>query len=86
MKIYMVGDNGPEHNRVRSLHRTYECAFREWNKLRLELLEKAKSFLNGDRYEKMWKEIVDNLSCEDPEKIDNYPHDTPYIREYELQK
>ena len=30
------------------------------------------------------RDIVKNLSCEDPEKINNFPHETPYIEEREV--
>ena len=33
----------------------------------------------------MYKEIISRLSETDPAKIDNYPQETPYIREEELQ-
>lgn len=49
MKIYIVGDHGPEHN-------------------------------------SMWKEMIRNLSCNDPEKIDNGAWETPYIQEHEVKK
>ena len=42
MKVFIVGDHGPEHNSIRSIHKTYAGAFREWEKLRLELLADAK--------------------------------------------
>lgn len=87
MKIYVVGDHGPEHNSIHSIHRTYDGALKAWNKLRLELLGHAKSFLNRDTCsEEMWQRIVDNLSCEDPNRIDNYPHETPYIQEYDVEE
>jgi len=38
---------------------------------------------NGDD---MYLRIIENLSCEDPEKIDNYPHETPYIQEIDLEE
>jgi hypothetical protein len=87
MIVYIVGDNGPEHNTVRSIHKTQEGALKAWNQLRIELLEKAKKFLKLDDKsgKEMWQRIIDNLSCEDPEKIDNYPQDTPYIRKYEVE-
>jgi CMP-2-keto-3-deoxyoctulosonic acid synthetase len=31
--------------------------------------------------EDMYLEMIKKLSEEDPEKIDNFPHDTPYLRE-----
>ena len=33
----------------------------------------------------MYEMMVKNLSCEDPKVIDNYPHETPYIYEEELE-
>lgn len=86
MKVYAVGDCGPEHNSVRSVHKTYNSALNAWNALRLELLGKAKSFLKDEKSSnEMWERIIKNLSCKDPEKIDNYPHETPYIQEYDVE-
>lgn len=88
MKVYIVGDCGPEHNSIMSVHKSYNNALKVWNKLRLELLNRAKSSLkNRDKdSEDMYKEMVKNLSCKDPKKIDNYPHETPYINEYKLKE
>ena len=87
MKVYVVGDYGPEHNSIRSVHQTHKGALKEWNRLRVELLEHAKDFLKKSKFNKeMWQRMVDNLSCEDPKKIDNYPHETPYIEEYKVKK
>lgn len=87
MKVYVVGDHGPEHNHIRSIHKTYKGALREWNKLRLELLRKARSFMKKDKFDKeMWKRMIKNLSCRNPKKIDNYPHETPFIEEWEVKR
>lgn len=91
MKIYIVGDDGPEHNSIHSVHRTYEGALKVWNDLRLDLLERAKSSLKSSlkrdsSSREMWQRMANHLSCEDPKKIDNYPHETPYIREYEVKE
>lgn len=85
--IYLVGDSGPEHNSVRSAHKSYVNAVKDWNKLRLELLNEAKESLKETNKfsKKMYREIVKNLSCKIPNKIDNYPHETPYIFEIELK-
>ena len=32
----------------------------------------------------MYLEMIEKLSEEDPAKIDNYPHDTPYLKEEEV--
>ncbi|MBU2522952.1 MAG: hypothetical protein KKE23_01525 [Nanoarchaeota archaeon] len=34
----------------------------------------------------IYLEIIEKLSCEDPEKIDNYPHETPYIHKEEIEE
>lgn len=34
--------------------------------------------------EPMYAEMIKKLSEEDPDKIDNYPHDTPYLMEEEV--
>jgi len=85
--IYVVGDHGPEHNSIFCIHKTYEEAFKSWNKLRKNLLDNAKYYLKkSDKYSKeMYERIVENLSCENPKIIDNYPHETPYIIEEELK-
>ena len=36
---------------------------------------------NGDD---MYLDMIKKLSEEDPEKIDNYPHDTPYLKTEEV--
>jgi len=86
-KIYVVGDNGPEHNSIDSIHKTYKGAFKAWNELRKDLLNNAKGFLKrSDKFSKdMYETMVKNLSCKDPKSIDNYPHETPYIHEEELE-
>ena len=87
MKVYIVGDDGPEHNLIRSIHRTYEGALNAWNELRISMLAIAKSRLKEDRFDpKMWGEIVRNLSCKDPKKMENYPQDTPYLKEYDVDE
>lgn len=85
MKVYVVGDHGPEHNSIRSIHKTRKGALKAWDGLRIELLEHAKSFLSKRKEDELFERIVRNLSCKDPEKIDNYTHETPYVQEYEVE-
>ena len=86
IKVYVVGHSGPEHNSIQSIHKTYEGALKAWDKVRIDLLENAKYFFEKYKNDEMWQRIVNNLSCEDPEKINNSPHETPYIREWDLEK
>lgn len=84
LKVYIVGDCGPEHNSIRNIHKNYSSALKEWNILRIELLNNAKRYSKRDKKEEMWHRMVKNLKCKDPKKIDNYPNETPYINEYTL--
>ena len=87
MKVYVVGHRGADSNSIDSIHKTYEGALKAWNNVRIDLLENAKSFLNREEFgQKMWRRIVKNLSCKDPEKIDNSPHETPYIQEWDVEE
>jgi len=36
MKVYVVGDEGPGHSTIRSVHRTYEGSLKAWDELRTE--------------------------------------------------
>lgn len=89
MKVYVVGHHGPEHNTIISIHKTRRGALKAWNKVRLQLLKEAKESLAREHdysgWEDMYERMVKNLSCKNPEKIDNYPHETPYISEYEIE-
>jgi len=87
MKIYVVGHHGPEHNQIISIHKSREGAVKAWNKVRLRLLNEAKRLAKSSKYDHgMWSEMIKNLSCKDPDKIDNYPHETPHINMRELEK
>lgn len=86
--IYVVGDCGPEHNSIFCIHETFKEASKSWNKLRRELLRQAKYHMKrSDKFSReMFERTVKNLSCKNYKLIDNYPHETPYIHEYELKK
>lgn len=87
MKIYVVGDYGAEHNLIRSVHKTYDSALKAWNKIRKYLLQQAKlsvSKNNEDSY--MYERMVKNLSHTNPKKNNNSPHETPYIKEYNVEE
>lgn len=86
IKVYVVGDSGPEHNSIKSIHKTYEGALKAWDRVRIDLLENAKYFLKKYKNDEMWQRIVNNLSREDPEKINNSPHETPYILKRDLEE
>lgn len=89
MKVYIAGDWGPEHNSIAGVHRTYKGAFKEWNRIRKMLLNKARHYLKDEKTswgKEMYGRMAKNLSCRNPKKIDNYPQETPYIQEYEVKE
>jgi hypothetical protein len=116
MKVYLVGDCGPEHDSLYEIYLNKDKALAAFQELRLNLLEHAKNGLQSskedaekrvesgvwyggekmseesiqyfkniiEKGEDMYLEMIKNLSEEDPEKIDNYPQETPYIKEQEV--
>jgi len=89
MKVYLVGHSGPEHNLIISVHRTREGALKAWNRIRINLKREA---AEGYAYWKpkgesvsIYEGMIKNLSCKDPALINNYPWETPYIDERELE-
>ena len=87
LRVYLVGHRGPEHNEIIAVHRTLDGALKEWHAVRISLLKKATSFMKSSGPGKeIWQDMIRNLSCKDPEKIDNYPHETPFIQEWKVVK
>jgi len=86
MKVYIVGEDGEDHNYIISVHKTYDGAFKAWDSARKDLLERARHSDSGGTSKHLQNDMIKNLSCTDPDKIDNYPHATPYIQEYELEE
>lgn len=86
MKVFVVGEHGPESNEIFSIHKTHKGALKAWNEIRLSSLESAKSSLKSDKYDKkIWREIIRGLSCKDPKKMQGSWFETPYIREYKVE-
>lgn len=84
--VYIVGHDGPEHNFVFNIHERYEEALKTFHKIRKELLEEAKDMLRKGYSKETYERIIKNLSEEDPEKINNGPFETPYIKKIPLLK
>jgi len=88
-KVYLVGYCGPESNNVCYVCKTKEKALKRFNEIRKDFLKDAKKMKNFVTkkfgFDEMWNRIIKNLQETDPDKIDNYPHETPYIQEMELE-
>jgi len=87
MKVYLVGYSDCESNLVLNVYDSYGNALKRFHEIRLDLLNNAKDrVITVNKWAKdMYSEMVKRLKEEDPEKIDNYPHETPYIQEMELE-
>lgn len=88
MKVYIVVTQDCEDTTIKSIHKTYEGALKSWDKARLGLIRECYDtlkVLNLSMDEDTQRQI-DNLSCKDPDKIDNYPQETPRIMEMELEE
>ena len=89
--IFIVGISDAEANSIVSVHKTYKGALEVWNKERTKLIKQFKIVKFYEVAREMVQEHscssninITNLQCEDPEKINNYPLDTPYIAKYKL--
>ena len=96
MKIYLVGIADCESNVIRCICTTKEIAERELFRTRDKLIKEWKELdkdtqewlkesaeEDGREYEEddMYKVMIENLSSDDYENWDNYPHDCVYIEE-----
>lgn len=99
--VYIVGVSDAEANFVKSFCLTYKGALKEWDNVRLGLIEQEEHMkrLNNLYNDNTIESIIEfknrnyesddhifKLSCEDPTQIDNYPQETPYIMKYELKE
>lgn len=91
MKVYLVAVSDAELTRIVSIHETYGGALKVWNKERKELIKEAKKMKSYEvsrgwyhEFDSWYNREINNLSCENPEEIDNYPHSTPYISKFEV--
>ena len=71
MKVYVVGDCGPEHNHIEGIYKTYGSALKAWSKLRKSYLESAKYHLKNDKHDpEMWQRMEDLLFFYDIKTMD----------------
>jgi hypothetical protein len=90
-KVWLVGTCDVEFTVTRYVCNTKEKALERWEELRLELIKGAKEGLEFCKMEGysigIYERIIDNLiATNDPEKMDNYPQERPFIYEMELDE
>ena len=99
MKVYLVCVSDCESTDVRCVCKTKAIAVRELFKVRDKLIEEWKEldketevwrreYCEEEKVEyyedDMYKRMIKNLSSDDYEKWDNYPHDVDYIDKREI--
>lgn len=90
-KVWLVGISDCEGGYTQYVCTSKEKALTRWEEIRIELIERAKEGLEYCKREGMSTDteerILSNLmSTNDPEKMNNYPQEQPYIREMELDE
>lgn len=85
MKVYLVGEQDAESHSVYCVCKRKKTALRLWNKIRKDLIADEKNLWKSERDKKLMLEPqLKNLSETDPDKLDNYPHNEPFIEEFEV--
>ena len=85
MKVYLVGSSDCESTDIRYVCLSKKTALIRWEEIRQELIERnIEVWKNYD--DVMYERINKNLQEIDPEKMNNYPHEEPFIQEMETEE
>lgn len=85
MKVYLVGSSDVESCDIRHVCLSKETALKRWEEIRQELIERNIEVWK-DYDNEMYARIDKNLQETDPEKMNNYPHERPFITEMEAEE
>ena len=86
MKVHLVGSRDSEFTDTRYVCLSKETALKRWEEIRQELIQRANKMLKEYPGDEMELRILKNLSETDPEKMDNYPQERPFISEMETEE
>jgi len=81
MKVYLVGSHDCEFTNTRYVCLSKETALKRWEEIRKELIKDKKELLEFYPNDETTIRILKNLQETDPEKMDNYPQEEPFIEE-----
>jgi hypothetical protein len=85
MKVYLVGISDCEFTNTRYVCLSKKTALIRWEEIRQELIERnIEIWKNFDNV--MYERINKNLQETNPEKMDNYPQEEPFIQEMETEE
>lgn len=85
MKVYLVGSHDCEMTSIRYICLSKETALKRWEEIRQELIVRNRELWERHDYA-MYARQHKNLQETDPEKMDNYPQDEPFIHEMETEE
>ena len=86
MKVWLVGSCDCESTDTRYVCFTKATALKRLEEIRQELIERNKELLEEYPEDVVCLRIRDNLKETDPEKMDNYPQEEPFISEFEVEE
>jgi len=86
MKIYLVGSCDCESTNTLYACLSKETALKHWEEIRQTLVGYTKHMLEKYPNDEMELRILKNLSETDPKKMNNYPHERPFIHEMETEE
>ena len=89
MKVWIVGDCSVDHHTVQHVCISKTTALKRWEEIRQELIKRAQEGLEYSKERgcniEMDENILLNLSEPNPELMNNYPQDQPFIEEWETE-
>lgn len=86
MKVYLVGSSDCEFTNTRYACLSKETAMKRWDEIRKDLIAENDACIETYTTDVMYNRIGKNLSETDPEKMDNYPHEEPFIQEMDTEE
>jgi hypothetical protein len=84
MKVYLVGISNFESTDTRHVCLSRETALKRWEEIRQELIIRNQELWERHDHP-IYARINKNLQETDPEKMDNYPQEEPFIQEMETE-
>ena len=85
MKIYLVGISDCESTTTLRVCLSKETALKRWEEIRQELIVRNKELWELHDHA-MYARQHKNLQETDPDKMNNYPQDEPFIHEMETEE
>ena len=81
-KVFIIGTRGPEHTSIKVICDNEKEAIKIWHRIRGRLIKHYREMIDDDDFtDNMYEDMIDNLKESNPDKLSNYPHSEPFIKE-----